>query len=315
MTGPAPYRQTYWDWRAAGNFIFGGTGSGVLLAAPFIAFVEGPVRLFVVLGLAFISAGLGLVWHETGKRLRAMNVFRHPNLSWMTRESYAALAVIAAGGITIILPGLAFSIITALFAGLFLYCQGRILKASKGIPAWREPAVVLLVIVTGIAEGICILMVVPDLLAAPLARTADPKLVVFFLYGVVLSRDFMFNAGLALIAALLLRIIVWRHYRAEFSKSAPIQAVRVYDDFDRRFVIAAGIVPALVMALALVFPALSKGLFLTAASLGLFGGWAFKYTLIVRASYTQGFAIPRRPARGPRGSGGAGAKPGWTSNG
>ena len=31
--GPAPWQQRNWDWRAAGNFIFGGAGAGVLAAA------------------------------------------------------------------------------------------------------------------------------------------------------------------------------------------------------------------------------------------------------------------------------------------
>ena len=29
--GPAPWRQTNWDWRAAGNFIFGGAGGGLIV--------------------------------------------------------------------------------------------------------------------------------------------------------------------------------------------------------------------------------------------------------------------------------------------
>ncbi len=39
-------------------------------------------------------------------------------------------------------------------------------------------------------------------------------------------------------------------------------------------------------------------------------GWAFKYTLITRAAFTQGYAIARMPARGA-GTSAPGIKPGW----
>ena len=40
------------------------------------------------------------------------------------------------------------------------------------------------------------------------------------------------------------------------------------------------------------------------------GGWVFKFALITRAAYNQGFAILHTPARGA-GTPGVGAKPGW----
>jgi phenylacetyl-CoA:acceptor oxidoreductase subunit 2 len=39
------------------------------------------------------------------------------------------------------------------------------------------------------------------------------------------------------------------------------------------------------------------------------GGW-FKYTLVCRAAFTQGFALPRTPSRG-EGKPGPGVQPGW----
>jgi phenylacetyl-CoA:acceptor oxidoreductase 26-kDa subunit len=41
------------------------------------------------------------------------------------------------------------------------------------------------------------------------------------------------------------------------------------------------------------------------------GGW-FKYTLVCRAAFTQGFALPQTPARG-EGRAGLGVQPGWNS--
>jgi hypothetical protein len=79
MRQAEPYLQTWWDWRAAGNFMFGGTGSGLIFFAPFAALLASFVTPVLLAGLAFMALGLGLVWMEIGRRLRAMNVFRHPN--------------------------------------------------------------------------------------------------------------------------------------------------------------------------------------------------------------------------------------------
>jgi hypothetical protein len=45
-------------------------------------------------------------------------------------------------------------------AAAFLYCQARILRAAMGIPAWRGPWVVPLIVVSGLAEGGALLWLV-----------------------------------------------------------------------------------------------------------------------------------------------------------
>ena len=49
------------------------------------------------------------------------------------------------------MPGLAW--VAAALALAFVYCQARLLQAAKGIPAWREPLLVPLLVTTGLAEG------------------------------------------------------------------------------------------------------------------------------------------------------------------
>lgn len=141
--------QRHWDARAAANFMLGGAGSGLMIAALFVADPAVPV----ILSLALIAGGLAAVWLETGRKLRALHVFFNPFTSWMTRESFAAVVLFALG-ISFVLtrePLLLYAAALAAFA--FLYCQARILRASKGIPAWRAPQVVLLIVLTGLAEG------------------------------------------------------------------------------------------------------------------------------------------------------------------
>jgi phenylacetyl-CoA:acceptor oxidoreductase subunit 2 len=139
--------QRHWDARAAANFMLGGAGSGLMVAALFVA---GPA-IPVILSLVLIASGLTAVWLETGRKLRALHVFFNPFTSWMTRESFAALLVFPLGIGAIFVPAaLPFA---AAAAAAFLYCQARILRASKGIPAWRAPQVVPLIVLTGLAEG------------------------------------------------------------------------------------------------------------------------------------------------------------------
>ena len=80
--GPRPWQQRHWDWRAACNFMFGGTGTGLVVAAA----LAGPRQMAVdvLVGLAFVALGLTAVWLEIGRPWRALNVMFNPFTSWMT---------------------------------------------------------------------------------------------------------------------------------------------------------------------------------------------------------------------------------------
>lgn len=141
--------QAYWDARAALNFIFGGAGAGLAVAAA----VAGSTTA-MALAMAMIAAGLFAVWLEIGRKLRALHVLFNPFTSWMTREAFAAALFfpLALGALFVpaALPA------AAAAAAAFLYCQARILHAARGIPAWRVPELVPLVIAAGLAEGAAI---------------------------------------------------------------------------------------------------------------------------------------------------------------
>src|SRR3990167_6824726 len=150
--GPNPWQQTSWDARAAGNFIGGGAGCG-LLVFTWLAQAQGSLRsVMIVLALALVSLGLLCVWAEIGRPWRAINVIFNPRTSWMSREAALAPLLLGSGalallGVTAALP------LAALLALGFVYCQARILQAAKGIPTWREPLTVPLLVATGLAEG------------------------------------------------------------------------------------------------------------------------------------------------------------------
>ncbi|MCL4800103.1 MAG: hypothetical protein KJ025_10995 [Burkholderiales bacterium] len=282
-----PWHQTNWDWRAALNFICGGTGTGLLLAAAL--FGGAAYAWFALAALAFVGFGLFWVWMEIGKPWRAINVFFHPHTSWMTRESIVAGPLFLAG-LAAAWTGAAWLVgLAAILAAAFLYCQGRILKASKGIPAWREPAIVLLVIVTGLAEG-------TGLVAAALAasgRLADRAPVV------------------ALLVLLVAREIAWRRYRAALAvRGAPKGTLEVLGRTSLPYALGGNWVPALLALAALPGHGAAWALVLVAGVAAAVFGWYGKFTIVARAAFNQGFALPVLPIRG-QGERTAGTKPGW----
>ena len=247
--------QTNWDARAALNFMGGGAGAGLIVAAVLLG-LPGPSLL---LALVLIGGGLAAVWTELGKPLRALHVFFNPLTSWMARESFAAVLLFGLGSGALFLPALL--PVTAVVAAGFLYCQARMLQASKGIPAWRARASVPLLLASGLAEG------------AGLALVFSTGAAALLLFGV----------------AVVVRALVWRLY----SRRAPNAALESAGDK----LVELGTVVALPLTLAGAwFPPAAW----LAGGLALATGWQLKLALVRRGSFKQGFALPRLPVRGAR---------------
>jgi phenylacetyl-CoA:acceptor oxidoreductase 26-kDa subunit len=282
-----PWHQTNWDWRAAFNFIGGGTGTGLLIAG---AFAGHAAYAGLALGaLACVAFGLFWVWMEIGKPWRAINVVFHPQTSWMTRES------LVAGPLFVFALAAAWTratwlmVATAVLAALFLYCQARILKASKGIPAWREPAIVPLVIATGVAEGTGLAIV---------ALVATGNLASRWLIA-------------ALVVMLVVRDLMWRQYRrALVRRGAPKGALEVLGGIDLSFSLAGNWGPVVLLLAAIPEYGAANALALLAGIAAMATGWYLKFTIVARAAFNQGFALPALPIRG-RGTRVEGTKPGW----
>ncbi len=283
MTAPSQHRdrvsprqQANWDWRAACNFIAGGTGGGLLLWAALEAMLGGDVRPLMGSGLALIGFGLACVWFEIGRPWRALNTFRHLSSSWMTREASVAVLLFVSGILALWSGRSALIGTTALLGLAFVYAQARILAANKGIPVWRHPRCLPLMLVTGLTEGLGLLVCADWLYPQP----PQP-----------LFADYL----LAVFAAL--RFLAWRRYRSALAKDgAPAGSIKALRAIEAEFVWVGSALPAM---LALV--AGMSGLAAPAAVAGVLAavtGWRFKYTLICEAAFTQGFTLPKRPVRG-----------------
>lgn len=292
MNPAAPTLQTIWDWRAALNFIGGGTGTGLLLTVPLAAALGAAIPAPTLAGLAFVAAGLAMVWLEIGRPLRALHVFFNPRTSWMTREGAVAVPLMAAGLLAAWLPSIWLALLVALLAATFLYCQGRILRASKGIPVWRTPRIVPLIVTTGLTEGAAAFVVLMPALA-PAAMAAG---------------------GLPILAALMALVVVrygaWRVYRRTLKGNAPLEALNVLDRAEPVIVVVGTVAPLLAGLGATLTPAFYTGLAVLGGVFAAAAGWYLKWIIVTRAAYNQGFALAHTPARGG-GRPGPGTKPGW----
>jgi phenylacetyl-CoA:acceptor oxidoreductase subunit 2 len=280
--GPDPWPQTSWDARAAGNFIGGGAGGGLVVFAALCGATGGALAALVLGGLALVALGLFCVLLELGRPFRAINVFRNPRTSWMAREALTATLLFPAGlaaawGI----PGLPW--IAALLALAFVYCQARIVQAAKGIPAWREPLAVPLLVATALVEGGGLFVA-----GIPWHGGGTPWLATGF--------------G----ALVLARVILWLVYRRRLAPTLARGAAIALDRAGRVLQVAGTLAPlVLIAAIAsgvvpdAAVPVLAVIAGLAAAAAGAY----LKLTLITGAGYNQGFALAHLPVRGTQSQG------------
>ncbi len=291
--GAAPWLQQHWDVRAAGNFIGGGTGSGLLIFAALVSLFGVPTGQLVLPGLGFVGLGLFLVWLETGRPIRApLNVFRNIKTSWMTRESLVAAAMFPIGLLTFFTDSTLVLLATGGLALGFLYCQARILMASKGIPAWRVKEIVPLILTTGLVEGFGLF-----------------SILLIFLEPEILGVNEIVWGGLVVVLVIA-RAWSWSQYRQVLKNTAPVGTFEALEVISRKLAFFGHGLPV-VLGLAVSFnPAGFSWIALMTGLLMIAGGWLIKFVIILRASYNQGFAIERTPMRGDGGAG-PGARPGY----
>lgn len=263
------YLQTHWDWRAAGNFMFGGTGSALLVG---IVLAEGgrpPAPPIGLAALALVGLGLFLVWLEIGRPWRALHVFFHPQTSWMSREASVAMVLFPLTLAALWLGHAPLFMAAAALGALFLFCQGRILHAARGIPAWREDAIVPLVIATGLAEGVALLLLLFGVVGGPAGGLVNALVVLL-----VLRSWAFWSWGAAL-----------QRHGAPAATLARIGVLRV------PFLLAGNVLPVL---LALVATLYWQGALLqVAAAIALIGGWYLKFVIVTGAAQVQGYGVGR----------------------
>lgn len=287
--GVAPWLQEAWDLRAAGNFIGGGAGSGLLLASALAAWAGQPSRCAVLLGLVLVGAGLSSVALELGRPFRSLHVFFGGRRSWMTREAFVALVMFPLGVASLLVPVLMPYL--AIPAAAYMYCQARMLRESKGIPAWRDSAITPVIIASALTEG-------SGLLIAVLAIS-----------GLVVAQ---WMAWLLLVVAVA-RLVAWLAYHRRLAGGgAPARVPPLLARFTPRFLLGGHALPAVLLGAALLVPDVAAPLAALAGLVAVLAGWVMKGFIVTKIAFNQGFAIPVTPVRG-KGKVRAGTAPGWVT--
>ncbi len=278
-------RQTFWDYRAAMNFVLGGMASGLMVAAWLMHAADllgtQSLRAVHTAAGALMAVGLFFVFLKIGRKARFLFVLFRPQSSWMTRETWCVALIYPALGASWLWPQstqVALTVVALAAAG-FLYAQARILHASKGIPAWRAPLIPAMLVVTGLSEGIGLLALLS--LAGAVPTT--------FLSRIAL-------AGLLLAIA---NAWLWRRYVSTAKTNGIGPLAR--RDLASVTSILHGLAHAAPVLLYLLFLAGASASTMPAVVAGLAavaGGALWKFTVILRACHFQGFALPMQPQRG-----------------
>ena len=277
-------RQTFWDLRAAMNFVLGGMSSGLGVVAV-VAWMNGNVLTIrsmwglLLLSAVVMGAGLFFVWLKIGRKLRAGFAILRPQTSWMSREMYVVgVYYVGIAGWILWRPEQWLINVIGLAAFAFLYCQARILQACMGIPAWRVPLMVWMLLATGVYEGLGLYA---------LSHVLNPLTIQFG------GANYFFGATLALING-----VLWHRYRvgARANGMPPLSRALIERWSLPLHLFGHGL-PGLIFSIGIVHE-LPPLLLATGCVLAVVGGIFWKVLIITRASYQQGFAIARFPQRG-----------------
>lgn len=283
LVGP---RQTFWDWRAAMNWVFGGIGTGLALTGAAamgvgaLAPAAGPGLFFV--SAALVALGLFCVFLKIGRQMRFWRAATRWQTSWMTRELYVSLVFFPAVLACLVVPGPVPFTIAAVSAAAFLLCQAKILHRARGIPAWRVGLMPWMLGATALLEGAGALAVLVALFGASWVSAAWTPL-----------------AAASLVVLAVLNAALWRAYVGSArANGIPPLSRQVLDAFTPTLHALGHAAPAVLAIVAWLAPSLAGALLALAGLAAIVGGAAWKFTVIVRAAYMQGFDLRRMPQRG-----------------
>jgi DMSO reductase anchor subunit len=275
--------QTLWGVPAVANFVCGGLGAGLYVAAA-LAAGGGPSPAVTVaswLAPLLVAVGFAAVASEAGRPFRGLRVLVRLRTSWMSRELWI-------GGAFVLLAGAEFGPpvpgrrLAAALAGVVLaLAQGFILRGARGVAAWTVPVMPLTFLASALVSGGGLFVLIEAWGGRPLD-------------GALLR---------ALVVLLALSLLVWvvslwsadRPGSARPGRSLRERVVAM------RAVGGGHIVPAAFLALALAAPVLALPAAVAGAALMIGGQAWMKAALILKAGRLRPITIPnvrqeRRPA-------------------
>jgi phenylacetyl-CoA:acceptor oxidoreductase subunit 1 len=278
--------QTFWDWRAALNWIFGGVGTGLAVATG-LALWSGLLGAshapaLYLLSAVLVATGLFFVFLKIGRQMRFWRAATRWQTSWMTRELYVALVFFPSILACLVAPGPLPFALASVSAAVFLACQAMILYRARGIPAWRVPLMPWMIVATGLLEGTGAFALVAAALGAAASAPMLPAAI-----------------ALAMVGLAALNALMWRGYVGTArEEGVPPLARRVLGAFTPWLHGIGHLVPAALAIVGGFMAGITTPLLALAGVAAIAGGAAWKFTVIVRAAYTQGFELTHVPQRG-----------------
>ena len=217
------------------------------------------------------------MWLKIGRKLRALYVLFRPQTSWMSREVYAVSSLFLLIGISFIYELPTLGTLIFLFAVFFLYCQTKILQASKGISSWRQKEIPILLLAMGLYEGLALF-----------------SLIVYFADKLV-----FYNMSVSLLVLLgaTNTFILARYSRKVSSKVNP-SSRKILTKAIPKLQVLGFIIPSVILAIYMMLEIFTALPYLLGLVLIIVNCIYFKFILIVKAGHQQGFILPKLPQRG-----------------
>jgi phenylacetyl-CoA:acceptor oxidoreductase subunit 2 len=180
---------------------------------------------------------------------------------------------------SLVWPGAGLSMLAGVFALVFLCCQAKILHRARGISAWRVPLVPWMIVASGLLEGLGLLLLMQVWIES--FGGHSPSLAV---------------AGLVLVA---LNAGLWAAYRARAAQNGMVPlSRRLIAEISLPLHLTGHAFPAIMFILALASPDIARVCLGAGGIAAIAGGAFWKFMLIVRGGYQQGFSLPMLPQRG-----------------
>jgi DMSO reductase anchor subunit len=147
--------QRLWGAPAVVNFVLGGLGAGLYVAAALAArFQASPaVTVASALGPVLVLAGFAAVATEAGRPLRGLRVLARVRSSWMSRELVLGIAFAGLAALEFAAPARPPRIAAAAAAVALALAQGFIVRRARGVAAWDVGLVPLAFLFSALVSG------------------------------------------------------------------------------------------------------------------------------------------------------------------
>jgi DMSO reductase anchor subunit len=203
MPSPTPVEliparpQTLWGVPAVVNFVLGGTGAGLYVAAAAAAGFRSSVTVTTAswLGPALVLAGFLAVATEAGRPLRGLRVLARVATSWMSRELWIGGIFIALAAGEFVVPGSAQRFFAAAAAVMLVLAQGLILRRAEGIAAWSVPPLPLVFIQSALVAGAGLLVLIKAGAGTPPGRVVLDVGLALLLFAALVWLKFVTWSG------------------------------------------------------------------------------------------------------------------------